>query len=41
MEEGYDLFGRDSEYEVVELDETYPKYLVEKSDEYAHNIKSY
>ena len=40
IEEGQDLFGRDREYEVMEIDETYPRYLVENRHKYAHNIQS-
>ena len=31
---GQDIFGRDAKFECVEIDETYPKYLLEHIEEY-------
>ncbi|MBR3602273.1 MAG: glycosyl transferase GT17 family protein [Lachnospiraceae bacterium] len=31
---GQDIFGRDAKFECVEIDDTYPKYLLEHIDEY-------
>jgi beta-1,4-mannosyl-glycoprotein beta-1,4-N-acetylglucosaminyltransferase len=35
---GQDMFGRDASFQRVEIDETYPAYLLEHKGEYAHLI---
>jgi len=40
LKDGEDLFGRDSVYRVVPIDESFPKYIREHQDEYKHLIKS-
>lgn len=38
IKDGKDMFGRDSAFERVEIDETFPKYLREHQKEYSHLI---
>ncbi len=38
IKDGKDIFGRDSEFIVVEIDDSYPKYLREHLKEYDHLI---
>ncbi len=35
-----DLFGRKTDFQVVEIDETFPEYIRSHLDEYAHLIKT-
>lgn len=35
---GQDMFGRDAKFERVEIDESYPKYLLEHLDEYGYLV---
>ena len=35
---GQDIFGRDARFECVDIDDTYPKYLVEHKEEYDYLI---
>ena len=35
---GQDIFGRDAEFKCVEIDESYPKYLLEHKEEYDYLI---
>lgn len=35
---GQDIFGRDARFERVEIDSTYPKYLVDHIDEYSYLV---
>ena len=39
IEGNKDVFFRDSKFEVVELDSTFPKYIVENKDRFKHLIK--
>ena len=38
IKDGKDIFGRDSEFVVRKIDETYPQYLLDHIDEYSHLI---
>ena len=39
MDSGQDLFGRPYRYVPVELDDSFPSFLVERQDQYAHLIR--
>ena len=39
VEDNKDVFFRDSSFEVVELDESFPKYILENKEKYKHLIK--
>ena len=40
IENNKDVFFRDSEFEIVELDDTFPDYIVKNKEKYKHLIKA-
>lgn len=39
IESGHDLYGRDNKYAFVDIDQTYPHYILENLDKFSHLIK--
>ena len=41
VEEGFDPLGRGQQYQAVPIDESYPEYIQNNQDKYAHLIKQW